>query len=302
MVDPGPCSVVSVGHVRRGEICTTFTRLIGSIRRECVDHVVVLGETHLSRILTRYSPYYNEVRTHRSLDKDAPINRAIQHAGRVISVPVLGGLQITVHLDARQTGVRGERSERNAAASGSKRVQYARRNGDRLHATAIARGSGPLWITCTNKPRHSLLRMAVLCRFADQPLHQTKTKLLPARSITASARTRRFQRFRRRATCAQTNSRAPSIVLNQFDDLWSPSAFRRARSAVVMPDTGLPPGSPCQAPSLLWSPPALKQATRAFRLAGDRIAIGAHGSFGASSTTGEGEISSLREAGSTALS
>jgi hypothetical protein len=64
---------------------------------------------------------------------------------------------------------------------------------------------------------------------ADQPLHQTKTKLLPSRSITASARTSRFQRFRRRATCAQTNSRAPSIVLNQFDDLWSPSAFRRAR-------------------------------------------------------------------------
>jgi hypothetical protein len=43
-----------------------------------------------------------------------------------------------------------------------------------------------------------------------------------------------------------------------------------------MPDTGLPPGGPCQAPSFLWSPPALKQATRAFRLAGDRIAIGAH--------------------------
>src|SRR6516164_8022567 len=56
-----------------------------------------------------------------------------------------------------------------------------------------------------------------------------------------------------------------------------------------MPDTGLPPGSPCQAPSLLWSPPALKQATRAFRLAGDRIAIGARGSLGASSNTGEGE-------------
>jgi transposase InsO family protein len=67
-------------------------RLIGSIRRECVDHVVVLGEAHLRRILTRYSAYYNELRTHRSLDKDAPIHRAIQHVGRVISLPVLGGL------------------------------------------------------------------------------------------------------------------------------------------------------------------------------------------------------------------
>jgi Integrase core domain len=66
-------------------------RLIGSIRRECVDHVVVLGEAHLRRILTRYSAYYNELRTHRSLDKDAPIHRAIQHTGRVISVPILGG-------------------------------------------------------------------------------------------------------------------------------------------------------------------------------------------------------------------
>jgi transposase InsO family protein len=52
-------------------------RLIGSIRRECVDHVLVLGEAHLRRILTKY----NELRTHRSLNKDASIHRAIQHAG-----------------------------------------------------------------------------------------------------------------------------------------------------------------------------------------------------------------------------
>src|SRR2546430_10462128 len=47
-------------------------RLIGSIRRECVDHLVVLGEAHLRRILTKYATYYNEVRTHRSLNKDTP--------------------------------------------------------------------------------------------------------------------------------------------------------------------------------------------------------------------------------------
>jgi hypothetical protein len=56
-------------------------RLIGSIRRECVDQVVVLGEAHLRRILTKYAAYYNELRTHRSLNKDAPIHRAIQHVG-----------------------------------------------------------------------------------------------------------------------------------------------------------------------------------------------------------------------------
>jgi transposase InsO family protein len=67
-------------------------RLIGSIRRECVDHVVVLGEAHLRRVLTKYAAYYNGLRTHRSLNKDAPIHRAIQHMGRIVSAPVLGGL------------------------------------------------------------------------------------------------------------------------------------------------------------------------------------------------------------------
>ena len=65
-------------------------RLIGSIRRECVDDIVVLGETHLRRILTRYATYYNKSRTHRW--KDAPIPRPIQHVGRITSGPVLGGL------------------------------------------------------------------------------------------------------------------------------------------------------------------------------------------------------------------
>jgi transposase InsO family protein len=64
-------------------------RLIGSIRRECVDHVIVLGEAHLRRILTKYAAYYNELRTHQSLYKDAPIHRAIQHVGRIISAPIL---------------------------------------------------------------------------------------------------------------------------------------------------------------------------------------------------------------------
>jgi transposase InsO family protein len=67
-------------------------RLIGSIRRECVDHVVVLGEAHLRRILTKYAAYYNESRTHRSLNKDAPFHRAVQRLGAITSQPVLGGL------------------------------------------------------------------------------------------------------------------------------------------------------------------------------------------------------------------
>jgi transposase InsO family protein len=67
-------------------------RLIGSIRRECVDHLIVLGEAHLRRILSRYAAYNNEVRTHRSLNKDAPIHRAIQHVGSIVSAQILGGL------------------------------------------------------------------------------------------------------------------------------------------------------------------------------------------------------------------
>ncbi len=67
-------------------------RLIGSIRRECLDHVLVLGEAHLRRILKSYARYYNEVRTHRSLNKDAPVSRVVQRIGIVKSHAVLGGL------------------------------------------------------------------------------------------------------------------------------------------------------------------------------------------------------------------
>jgi transposase InsO family protein len=67
-------------------------RLIGSIRRECVDHTIVLGEAHLRRILIFYAAYYDSVRTHRSLHKDAPIFRPIQQIGIIHSHPILGGL------------------------------------------------------------------------------------------------------------------------------------------------------------------------------------------------------------------
>jgi transposase InsO family protein len=67
-------------------------RLIGSIRRECSDHVVALGEGHLRRTLQSYARYYNESRTHRPLNKDAPFHRPIEGHGAIISRPVLGGL------------------------------------------------------------------------------------------------------------------------------------------------------------------------------------------------------------------
>lgn len=67
-------------------------RLIGSIRRECVDHIVILGEAHLRRILAAYTGYYNELRTHLSLGKDSPVHRPINRLGSAFSRPILGGL------------------------------------------------------------------------------------------------------------------------------------------------------------------------------------------------------------------
>lgn len=67
-------------------------RLIGSIRRECLDHVIVWSEAHLRRILKSYADYYNNVRTHRSLNKDAPVSRPAQQTGVISSRAILGGL------------------------------------------------------------------------------------------------------------------------------------------------------------------------------------------------------------------
>jgi transposase InsO family protein len=67
-------------------------RVIGSIRRECTDHVIPLGERHLQRILNEYVTYYNEARTHLSLNGNSPLERVIEITGRVASKPVLGGL------------------------------------------------------------------------------------------------------------------------------------------------------------------------------------------------------------------
>src|SRR6202162_1112953 len=67
-------------------------RLIGSIRRECLDHIVVFGERHLRHVLLSYMDYYNGTRTHLSLNKDAPIPRAAEAAGRILCRPILGGL------------------------------------------------------------------------------------------------------------------------------------------------------------------------------------------------------------------
>jgi transposase InsO family protein len=67
-------------------------RLIGTVRRECLDRMLVFGETHLRQILSAYAAYYNEVRTHLALDKDAPLGRAVQRSGAIVAIPILSGL------------------------------------------------------------------------------------------------------------------------------------------------------------------------------------------------------------------
>src|SRR6266404_4712375 len=67
-------------------------RLIGSIRSECLDHVVGFSERHLRHLLLLYMKYYNGARTHLSLEKDAPVSRAVDRAGHILCRPILGGL------------------------------------------------------------------------------------------------------------------------------------------------------------------------------------------------------------------
>jgi putative transposase len=69
-------------------------RIIGSIRRECLDHVIVLNEVHLKRILTLYFDYYHEVRPHLSLNRNSPTPREVEPPcqGQVVSAPQVGGL------------------------------------------------------------------------------------------------------------------------------------------------------------------------------------------------------------------
>ena len=67
-------------------------RLIGSIRRECLDHMIVFNAAHLRHALREYAGYYNNDRPHLALGKDAPNSRAAQRHGMIVSRPILGGL------------------------------------------------------------------------------------------------------------------------------------------------------------------------------------------------------------------
>jgi transposase InsO family protein len=84
-VPTAPRSPWQNGHVER---------VIGSLRRECLDHIIVVNERHLRRVLGAYLAYYNRTRTHLALSKDAPVPRAMSPPtdGNIIAIPQLGGL------------------------------------------------------------------------------------------------------------------------------------------------------------------------------------------------------------------
>ena len=67
-------------------------RLIGTLRRECLDQMVIFSEAHLRRILSDYAAYYNQARIHLALQKDAPLHRAVQRSGAIVAIPILAGL------------------------------------------------------------------------------------------------------------------------------------------------------------------------------------------------------------------
>ena len=67
-------------------------RVIGSIRRECLDHVIVLNESGLRRVLHEYVDYYHRSRTHLGLDKDTPFARPAAQCGPIVAIPQVGGL------------------------------------------------------------------------------------------------------------------------------------------------------------------------------------------------------------------
>lgn len=69
-------------------------RVIGSIRRECLDHMIIMNEDHLKRVLDECIEYYNTARPHQSLERNSPVPREVEppEMGKVIAIPQVGGL------------------------------------------------------------------------------------------------------------------------------------------------------------------------------------------------------------------
>jgi len=91
-------------------------RLIGSVRRECLDHLIILNERHLRRTLRSYFDYYHDSRTHLSLSRNAPNPREVEPAsqGKVLAIPQVGGFLVSRFPGALEQEIQGLRHERGA--------------------------------------------------------------------------------------------------------------------------------------------------------------------------------------------
>ena len=81
---------------------------MAALRRECLDHMIVFGQAHLRRILGAYAAYYNESRTHRSLNKDAPFHRPIERLGAITAYLILGGRELQIPIRHATLGLNWE--------------------------------------------------------------------------------------------------------------------------------------------------------------------------------------------------
>jgi len=111
-------------------------RLVGSIRRECLDHVIVFGERHLRTQLLNYQNYYNECRTHLSLDKDAPLSRAVQR----LPLQTEGQTWRAIDMDHPRS-IRRDRSIGVTSRLKNQPGEAAQAQSSRHHLDALARRS-----------------------------------------------------------------------------------------------------------------------------------------------------------------
>jgi Integrase core domain len=114
-------------------------RLIGSIRRDCLDHVVVFGERHLRHLLKSYQKYYNEARTHLSLQKDAPTPRAVQTVGHMLAMPVLADCITLLRVFPGSKRIIPKLEDPDSC--------YVRRHWD-IHCKNVRRSNG-IWAPCS---------------------------------------------------------------------------------------------------------------------------------------------------------